>query len=135
MSITASSANSVPSTAAAAGSHWEDRATAPKWSQPEPSPACARTRCLQPAPSTLPSSHVNAPNNSSSSVQAALPPESPPGFGGDDVHRLTGAGDGAPKRHPAKLRRKVLDLFASGRPEAEAQVAYDLQICAQLSYP
>ena len=30
MSITASSANSVPSTAAAAGSHWEDRATAPK---------------------------------------------------------------------------------------------------------
>ena len=51
------------------------------------------------------------------------------------MHRLTGAGDGAPKRYPAKFRRKVLDLFASGRPEAEAQVAYDLQICAQLSYP
>ena len=44
------------------------------------------------------------------------------------MHRLTGAGDGAPKRYPAKFRRKVLDLFASGRPEAEAQVAYDLQI-------
>jgi hypothetical protein len=49
------------------------------------------------------------------------------------VHPLTRAGDGAPKRYPAKFRRKVLDLFASGRPEAEAQVAYDLQICAQRS--
>jgi len=46
-----------------------------------------------------------------------------------------GTPHGAPKRYPAKFRRKVLDLFASGRPEAEAQVAYDLQICAQLSYP
>jgi len=34
-------------------------------------------------------------------VQAALLPESPPGLGRDDVHRLTGAGDGAPKRYSA----------------------------------
>ena len=37
-----------------------------------------------------------------------------------------------PKRYPAEFRRKVLDLVAAGRPVA--QVAYDLQISAQVIY-
>jgi transposase len=40
--------------------------------------------------------------------------------------------DGVPKRYPAEFRRKVLDLVAAGRPVA--QVAYDLQISAQVIY-
>ena len=37
-----------------------------------------------------------------------------------------------PKRSPAEFRRKVLDLVAAGRPVA--QVAYDLDISAQVIY-
>ena len=37
-----------------------------------------------------------------------------------------------PRRSPAEFRRKVLDLVAAGRPVA--QVAYDLQISAQVIY-
>ena len=37
-----------------------------------------------------------------------------------------------PKRYPAEFRRKVLDLVAAGRPVA--QVAFDLQISAQVIY-
>ena len=37
-----------------------------------------------------------------------------------------------PKRYPAEFRRKALDLVADGRPVA--QVAYDLQISAQVIY-
>ena len=37
-----------------------------------------------------------------------------------------------PKRYPAEFRRKVLDLVAAGRPVA--QVAYDLDISAQVIY-
>ena len=37
-----------------------------------------------------------------------------------------------PRRYPAEFRRKVLDLVAAGRPVA--QVAYDLQISAQIVY-
>jgi transposase len=37
-----------------------------------------------------------------------------------------------PKRYPAEFRRKVLDLVATGRPVA--QVAFDLQISAQVIY-
>jgi len=37
-----------------------------------------------------------------------------------------------PRRYPAEFRRKVLDLVAAGRPVA--QVAYDLQISAQVIY-
>jgi transposase len=40
--------------------------------------------------------------------------------------------DGVPRRYPAEFRRKVLDLVAAGRPVA--QVAYDLQISAQVIY-
>jgi FixJ family two-component response regulator len=38
--------------------------------------------------------------------------------------------DVVPGCYPAEFRRKVLDLVASGRPVA--QVAYDLQISAQI---
>ncbi len=37
-----------------------------------------------------------------------------------------------PRRYPAEFRRKVLDLVAAGRPVA--QVAYDLDISAQVIY-
>ena len=37
-----------------------------------------------------------------------------------------------PRRYPAEFRRKVLDLVVAGRPVA--QVAYDLQISAQVIY-
>ena len=37
-----------------------------------------------------------------------------------------------PRRYPAEFRRKVLDLVTAGRPVA--QVAYDLQISAQVIY-
>jgi transposase-like protein len=37
-----------------------------------------------------------------------------------------------PKRYPAEFRRKVLDLVKAGRPVA--QVAYDLDISAQVIY-
>ena len=37
-----------------------------------------------------------------------------------------------PRRYPAEFRRKVLDLVAAGRPVA--QVAYDLNISAQVIY-
>jgi transposase-like protein len=40
--------------------------------------------------------------------------------------------DVVPRRYPAEFRRKVLDLVAAGRPVA--QVAYDLQISAQVIY-
>ena len=45
-------------------------------------------------------------------MQAALLPESPPGLGRDDVHRLTGAGDGAPKRYPASSGGAALRKWA-----------------------
>jgi transposase-like protein len=40
--------------------------------------------------------------------------------------------DGVPKRYPAEFRREVLDLVAACRPVT--QVAYDLQISAQVIY-
>jgi transposase-like protein len=40
--------------------------------------------------------------------------------------------DVVPRRYPAGFRRKVLDPVAAGRPVA--QVAYDLQISAQVIY-
>jgi transposase-like protein len=40
--------------------------------------------------------------------------------------------DVVPRRYPAEFRRKVLDLVRAGRPVA--QVAYDLQISAQVIY-
>jgi transposase len=40
--------------------------------------------------------------------------------------------DVVPRRYPAEFRRKVVDLVAAGRPVA--QVAYDLQISAQVIY-
>jgi transposase-like protein len=40
--------------------------------------------------------------------------------------------DVVPRRYPAGFRRRVLDLVAAGRPVA--QVAYDLQISAQVIY-
>jgi transposase-like protein len=40
--------------------------------------------------------------------------------------------DVVPRRYPAEFRRKVLDLVTAGRPVA--QVAYDLQISAQVIY-
>ena len=48
------------------------------------------------------------------------------------ISHLATLEDVVPRRYPAEFRRKVLDLVAAGRPVAE--VAYDLEISAQVIY-